>query len=307
MIGADAPVRRQMTESSWSYDDAFSRNFGLISRGEQAKIRSARIAIAGMGGVGGNHLVALARLGFSRFRIADPDTFAVANFNRQLGATLSTLGMNKAAAMARVARDINPEVEIDVIEEPVAPRNVDDFLAGCDVFVDGLDFFAIDARRLVFRTAQQRGIWSITAGPIGLSSAWLVFDPQGMTFDRYFDFHDNQDPVDQIIAFAIGLTPKATHRSYMDLSGVSFEEGVGPSASPACHLACSVAATEATKIVLSRGSIRPAPCYAQFDLYLNRYKAGRLRLGNRDPRQWIKRKLFKRFFIKAGVIPQSSR
>lgn len=76
---------------SWSYSEAFSRNLGLISPSEQEKLRQSRVAVLGLGGVGGVNLVTLARLGIGRFTIADPDTFELANFNRQYGAMVSTI------------------------------------------------------------------------------------------------------------------------------------------------------------------------------------------------------------------------
>ena len=74
--------------ASYSYDDAFSRNIGWVTRAEQAALRNKRVAIAGMGGVGGVHLLTLVRLGIGAFHIADFDTFDVANFNRQVGASI---------------------------------------------------------------------------------------------------------------------------------------------------------------------------------------------------------------------------
>ena len=68
------------------YEQAFSRNIGWVTREEQALLRSKRVAIAGGGGVGGVHALTLARLGVTKFRIADFDTFDVPNFNRQVGA-----------------------------------------------------------------------------------------------------------------------------------------------------------------------------------------------------------------------------
>ena len=176
--------------ASWSYEAAFCRNHGLISTPEQTTLRNTHVAIAGMGGVGGVHLLTLARLGIGKFTIADPDTFEVANFNRQCGATIRTLGKSKAEVMAAEAKAINPEAEIRVISDPIAEDNVTDFLAGTDLFLDGVDFFAIEARRLLFRTARELGLWGVTAGPIGFSTAWLNFDPCGMPFDRYFDIND---------------------------------------------------------------------------------------------------------------------
>ena len=70
----------------FDYNTAFSRNIGWVTADEQRVLRGKRIAIAGMGGVGGLHLLALTRLGIGKFSIADPDTFELANFNRQVAA-----------------------------------------------------------------------------------------------------------------------------------------------------------------------------------------------------------------------------
>jgi tRNA A37 threonylcarbamoyladenosine dehydratase len=71
------------TPPVWDYHEAFSRNIGLFTVEEQEKLRRSRVAIAGMGGVGGVHLVTLARTGIGNFTIADPDRFELANMNRQ--------------------------------------------------------------------------------------------------------------------------------------------------------------------------------------------------------------------------------
>lgn len=280
----------------WSYDEAFCRNRGLITAEEQERLRRSRVAIIGMGGVGGIHLVTLARLGIGHFTIADPDTFELANFNRQYGALLGNLGRSKVEAMAQTARAINPEIDLCVLKAPVTQQNVDRFLAGADLLIDGVDFFSFQARRLVFRQARARNIWAITAGPVGFSVAWLVFDPRGMSFDKYFDIRDHMNWLDQLIAFAVGLAPRATHLRYLDLGQVDPAAGKAPSASLACHLAAGVAAAEALKILLGRGPLRPAPCYAQFDPYRGILRRGRLLLGNRHPWQRLKRYILRRRF-----------
>src|SRR4026209_2352711 len=98
----------------FDYATAFSRNLGWLTDAEQERLRHKRVAIAGMGGVGGVHLTTLARLGIARFSLADLDTFELANFNRQAGATMSTLGCSKVDTLAAMARDINPECDIRV-------------------------------------------------------------------------------------------------------------------------------------------------------------------------------------------------
>ncbi|MCE1228355.1 MAG: ThiF family adenylyltransferase, partial [Firmicutes bacterium] len=64
----------------WTYDRAFSRNLGLVSPEEQQRLRQCRVAIAGMGGVGGVEALTFARLGVGKFTIADADAFDVVNF-----------------------------------------------------------------------------------------------------------------------------------------------------------------------------------------------------------------------------------
>jgi molybdopterin/thiamine biosynthesis adenylyltransferase len=276
-------------DAVWSYSEAFIRNLGLIGPEEQARLRRARVAIVGMGGVGGVHLVTLARLGIGCFTIADPDIFELANINRQTGATCRTIGQPKVDVMAEWVRTINPEVKLRVLREPITIDNVDEFLREADLFIDGIDFFSIDLRRVLFRKAANLGIYGITAGPIGFSTAWLVFSPNGMSFDRYFDLHDEMTRHESLVAFAVGLTPAATQMRYMDLRQVDLDRRTGPSTIAACQLCAGVAAVEAFKILTGRGVVRPAPCYFQFDPYRLVFRQGRLWCGNRHPWQRLKR------------------
>ncbi len=273
----------------WSYEEAFCRNQGLITQEEQQKLRRSRVAIAGLGGVGGVHLVTLARLGIGCFTIADPDTFEPANFNRQYGATTSTLGRSKVEVMAEVTRQINPEVDLKIFSEPIGSDNAAAFLQGANLLVDGIDAFEVEARRILYRQARAQGIWVVNAGPLGFSTGWLLFDPKGMSFDRYFDLSDGMDPVEKVVAFLVGVCPAMLPKAYTDLSYVNIPAHMGPSSSLACQLAAGVAAAEALKILLKRGKVFPAPFYYQFDPYLGRFVRGKLRGGNRHPVQRLKR------------------
>ena len=121
-----------------------------------------------------------------------------------------------------------------------------------------------------------------------------------MSFDQYFDLHDDMDPVDQLVAFLVGLTPRAPHLAYLDLGAVDPRSGRGPSVGLACHLCSGVAATEAVKVLLGRSPIRPAPWYFQFDAYRQRLYRGRLLGGNRHPWQRLKRRLMRRRIGRLG-------
>jgi molybdopterin/thiamine biosynthesis adenylyltransferase len=311
-IGAragDPPPSARGPASTWSYQEAFSRNLGLISAAEQQKLRASRVAIAGMGGVGGIDLVALARLGIGKFTIADADVFEARNSNRQYGASRSTEGRYKADVMRDIVLDINPEAEIRVFRESIGTANADAFLEGAEVLIDGIDAFEIDARRLLFRKARDRGMHALGAGPVGFSTVWVIFGPHGMTFDRYFDLSDRMDAVEKFVAYVSGMAPSLLQRKYMDLAFLDFANRTGPSSGLACHLASGVVAAETLKILLNRGRVRVAPFYHQFDAYRGRFVRRRLTGGNRHPLQRIKRRWLVDYLRRQpdaarGVVPR---
>ena len=164
---------KSIMQRSFDYDAAFSRNIGWVTETEQALLRTRRIAIAGLGGVGGSHLLTLTRLGIGRFNISDLDSFELANFNRQAGASLRQVGRLKVEVLSEMALDINSELQINAFPEGVNQENIARFLEDADLYVDGLDFFALEARRAVFSACAEKGIPAITAAPLGMGVALL--------------------------------------------------------------------------------------------------------------------------------------
>lgn len=275
-------------------NNEFSRNIGLLSEEEQRLLLGSRVAVAGAGGVGGLHVLTLARLGVGRFTIADPDTFEAANISRQFGALQSTVGRNKAEVLGEMVRDINPEAEVRIFPDRVHGGNLDEFMRDADVFVDGIDFFEIEARRAIFRRCRELGIYALTAAPLGFGATLQVFAPQGMTFDDYFGLRDGMEDFEQIAAFATGLAPRPYHIRYLDLSKVDLARKTGPAVSPACTLASSLIATETVKVLTGKGRVYAVPNYLQFDMMLGRFVRGRVWLGGRNPLQWLKRWVVKK-------------
>lgn len=270
---------------SFNYAEAFSRNIGWVTRSEQSTLQTKRVAIAGLGGVGGVHLLTLSRLGISRFNLADFDTFDLVNFNRQAGAAVSTLGESKLAVMTRLARDINPESDIRAFAEGVTRNNLDSFLDGVDLYIDGLDFFAFEARRAVFAACAARGIPAITAAPLGMGAAVVNFMPDGMSFEEYFRFDDGHER-EWPVRFLLGLAPARLQMGYLvDPAAVDLQNHKGPSTIMACQMCAGVAATEALKILLARGPLRVAPKGYHFDAYRNRLALTWRPGGNRNPVQ----------------------
>jgi molybdopterin/thiamine biosynthesis adenylyltransferase len=271
--------------------EEFKRNIGLLNEEEQKKLLSARIAVAGAGGVGGLHLLTLARLGIGKFTIADPDTFETVNINRQYGASHSTIGQNKADVLAGMVKDINPSADVTSFTQRVNPDNVDSFFHEADIFLDGIDFFEIDARRLLFKKARAKNIFALTSAPLGFGATLQVFSPNGMSFDEYFGISDGMEQIEKIAAFAAGLAPHPFHIRYMDLSKVSLEDKTGPALSLACTLAASLIAAETVKILTGKGSVKPVPHYLQIDLMRNKFKEGYIFWGGKNPVQKLKKRL----------------
>jgi molybdopterin/thiamine biosynthesis adenylyltransferase len=293
---------RYINNEEQYYQDAFSRNIGLLTPAEQEILKNSRIAIPGMGGVGGIHLMTMARSGIGRFNIADFDIYEPVNVNRQFGATTASFGRPKLDVMKEQALTVNPYLEIRTFPDGLTSGNLDEFLKDVDVVIDGLDFFSFDMRRLLFNTARQKGIHVITAGPMGFSSALLIFAPdRGMGFDEYFNITDNMDPEEQSLSFALGLAPRPTHIKYMDFSRVDLKKKAGPSLNIACQICAGMAGTEALRILLDRKGLKPVPYYFQFDPYLMKLRKGRLYFGNKNPVQKIKMAVVKRMIAaKAG-------
>ena len=285
----------------FQYEQAFSRNIGWVTPAEQQQLRGKRIAIAGGGGVGGVHLLTLARLGVTHFHIADFDTFDIPNFNRQVGAMMSTVGQPKADVLARMARDINPDIEIKIFPEGVHGDNLDAFLAGVDLYVDALDFFAFDARQQTFAACARLGIPATTAAPLGMGAALLNFMPGKMTFEEYFGWGDLPEQ-EKAIRFVVGLAPAGLHRNYLMVPGaVNFAERRGPSTFMACQLCAGIIATESLKILLGRGDVLAAPWGMQFDAYRNKLKRTWRPGGNRHPIQRLAIAIGRRQFARMAA------
>jgi molybdopterin/thiamine biosynthesis adenylyltransferase len=278
---------------TYDYRQAISRNIGWVTEAEQARLREAKIAIAGMGGVGGAHLNTLARLGIGRFHIADFDHFELHNFNRQAGAFMSTVGRPKVEVGAHVLRDINPEAAVARFVEGVTRSNLDAFLDGVDIYVDGIDFFAIEARRMLFAACHARGIPAVTAAPLGMGVSLLYFRPGGMSFEDYFrvEGHTVQE---QYARFIAGLSPAMLQRGYLVApEAVDFASRKGPSTVMACDLCAGVTGTAVLKILLGRGPLRAAPWAMQFDAYRQKLSWTWRPGGNAHPLQWLLLKLIR--------------
>lgn len=138
-------------------EDRFSRTRRLIGEERLEKLKNARIAVFGIGGVGGHAAEALVRAGIGTLDFFDADVVDVTNLNRQIVALTSTIGMPKAEVMAARARDINPDCRAeakvcfyDKSSEKEYP------LEGYDFVVDAID--TVTSKVLLAGNAQAAGV-----------------------------------------------------------------------------------------------------------------------------------------------------
>ena len=113
--------------------------------GEEAveKLSRCRVAVFGIGGVGGHATEALARCGVGEITVIDNDTVSVSNINRQIVALRSTVGRYKTDVIADRIADINPDCRVNVRREFVLPENIDSFeLSSYDYVIDAIDTVA---------------------------------------------------------------------------------------------------------------------------------------------------------------------
>lgn len=248
---------------SFSYDQAFARNIGLITVDEQARLRTARVGLAGLGGVGGAHLQALARMGIGAFHLADPDRYELANLNRQLGADVASMGRSKAAVQADMLRTINPEAEVKVFMDGVTPDNIQAFLSKVDVVIDGIEFFAFQARADLYAAARAARVPVVMSGPIGFGACLFVFRPEDIGFAEYFRWDLARDRTDQMLCFAAGLSPGLV--SDIDPAAVDLEVGRGPAMSNACMLCAGMAGTAVMQLLVRPASLAAGVQAVYFD------------------------------------------
>ena len=118
----------------------YSRTELLLGSNGMDKLKNAKVAVFGLGGVGGYVVEALARSGVGALELVDHDTISITNINRQLLATHSTVGQSKAVAAKNRVLDIDPDIEVTVRECFFGPDTADTFdFSKYSYVVDAID------------------------------------------------------------------------------------------------------------------------------------------------------------------------
>ena len=137
--------------------EIFSRTELLLGEDAVKKLAGKRVAVFGVGGVGGYVCEALVRSGVGAFDLCDNDTVALSNLNRQIIATMSSVGKYKVDAMKERMLDINPDVDVRVHRCFFLPENADDFsFEEYDYVVDAVD--TVTAKIEIIMRAKEKNV-----------------------------------------------------------------------------------------------------------------------------------------------------
>ena len=137
-------------------EDQYSRTRLLLGQAALDKLRQSRVAVFGVGGVGGYAVEALARSGVGRLDLIDSDTVSLSNLNRQIIATHSTVGQYKVDAAAARIHDIDPNIVVRTYKTFYTPETADQFdFTQYDYVVDAID--TVTGKLALVERAQRAG------------------------------------------------------------------------------------------------------------------------------------------------------
>ena len=231
------------------YWEIASRQMSIVTRSEQERFKDAKITVIGCGGIGGETIEMLARMGIGELVLVDKDAFDLSNLNRQTMASIADLGLDKEAVAAEKVRLINPYVKVTTYNEHVDQSNIDKVIGDSDIVIDALD--NVLTRVIVSRKAKEKGIPYIHGAIHGTLGQITTFLPDGdKTYEEMFDLPSKDSE----------LTPDVLE----NLSNVT--SGVPPVIGPTPNLIACLEAIEAFKFITGVGNITVAPKILTFDL-----------------------------------------
>ena len=169
--------------------ERYLRNIPALTEEECQLLQQKRVLVVGCGGLGGNLISILLRIGVGSLRIVDGDVFEATNLNRQLFSSIPALGHNKARIAAQRASNINPDIALDVVEEFFTEENAQKLLQDCDIALDALD--NIPGRRLLAAACEKAGIPLV----YGAISGWVSQAALSMPGDKLIETLYPEDTV----------------------------------------------------------------------------------------------------------------
>ncbi len=164
--------------------ERYIRNIPALTEADMEKLAESHVLVAGCGGLGGNVIEQLARLGIGHLTVVDGDVFEESNLNRQILCTTANIGENKALAAADRVRSIDPDIDVRPVPEFITKENASALAADADIVIDALD--SIASRLMLEDAAAEAGLYLVHGGISGWSlQAMLVPPGSGLLHSLY--------------------------------------------------------------------------------------------------------------------------
>ena len=211
------------------YDERVSRAEIFLGRTPEEQRRSqerlarSTVGIAGTGGIGGAMAMRLARLGVRHLKIADPQPFDWSNVNRQLGAEKKNIGRNKAEVVGELVNALAGDVTIDVYTDGITVDNAEEFVDGCDVVLDQLDFSVLAEKYALHRAFRknERIQCILACSVVGWAAHLYKFERDSMKLEDWYGVPEASQLTEENIERLVKLwAPKMVRfPSYDDIRG----------------------------------------------------------------------------------------
>lgn len=169
------------------YNEAYQRNIGIFTEKQQKKLQKTKIAIFGLGGVGGRTAETFARYGIGEMSIVEPGYFDEPDMNRQVGATRQNIGKSKAQVMDGLLHRVNPFMKINSYDTAIL--NVSDLeacLEGSSLVIDAIDCSVYEPHMFLAKAARKIGLYNLFGSISDSFVNLMIYDPNGMTFEEFW-------------------------------------------------------------------------------------------------------------------------
>jgi len=167
------------------YPGRYVRNLDAVSPAEQRKLAESQVAVAGAGGLGGQVILLLARIGVGRLVVIDHDRFDETNLNRQALCNRDTLNKPKVEAAVEAVAAVNPGVRVVPHRAKIDASNADSLLAGADVIVDALD--NVSDRLVLQEAARRLGVPLVHGALAGFEGRVMTVYPEDPGLEQLYE------------------------------------------------------------------------------------------------------------------------
>ena len=200
-------------------EDLFERNV----RGVSKKIKETKVCILGLGGLGSNVAVLLARAGIGYLKLVDFDIVEASNLNRQQY-RISHIGLKKTEAMKTIIKEINPFIELDTLDIKVNRENIHSIVGDIEIIVEAFDRAETKAMTLEELLANKNKIVISASGMAGLGSANEIITRK--IKDNFYLIGDNYSDYEEYLGImSTRVMLCAAHQANMVLRLILGEKG----------------------------------------------------------------------------------